>query len=262
MSSLSKWVGLFFILIMSISSLSLIVKPALAQATSQPSVPEFTLKIVVHPYDVPPITTTDPYTGNNVTTRVGYNVQNMSLELIIPNQPFTSYKNSNGTTLGLYYIVAWKGHYENDWRTSLPHYLASDSAYTVLSFGINVPEYANYDGEKLGNFPIESQLDFQLEALIGYYTEITVPLFPNDDSSPLTTKDIFHGENSNWTNTQTVTIPETSFISSSPNPTASPTNTLTSPTPTVPEISWLAILPLFVSMLFVAVILRHRKLLT
>jgi hypothetical protein len=198
----------------------------------------------VRPYYVSQISTIDPYTGNNVTTRVGYNVQNTSIELIIKNQPLTPYKNSNGTTVSLYYIVDWKGPYENDWRTSLPHYPASDSAYTVLTFGINIPEYANYDGEKLGNFPIESQLDFQLEALIGYYTEITVPLFPNDDSSLLTTKDIFHGETSNLSDTQTVTIPETSSIS---------------PTPAVPEFSWLAILPLCVSVAFVAVYLKNRR---
>jgi hypothetical protein len=37
-----------------------------------------------------------------------------------------------------------------------------------------------------------------------------------------------------------------------------PSITLT-PSPTVPEFSWLTILPLFVSALFIAVKLRHRK---
>lgn len=40
-------------------------------------------------------------------------------------------------------------------------------------------------------------------------------------------------------------------------PTATPI-----PTPTVPEFSWLAILPLFISMLFIAILIKHRKTLT
>jgi hypothetical protein len=36
-------------------------------------------------------------------------------------------------------------------------------------------------------------------------------------------------------------------------------NPTPTPTPTVPEFSWLAILPLFVALMFIAVILRHRK---
>jgi hypothetical protein len=44
------------------------------------------------------------------------------------------------------------------------------------------------------------------------------------------------------------------------NPTPTPTSTLApTSTPTVPEFSWLAILPLFVSLLLIAVVLRYRK---
>jgi len=41
-------------------------------------------------------------------------------------------------------------------------------------------------------------------------------------------------------------------------PVPSPTQ-LPTPIPTVPELSWLAILPLLASLPFIAVILRHRK---
>jgi parallel beta-helix repeat protein len=47
------------------------------------------------------------------------------------------------------------------------------------------------------------------------------------------------------------------FPVSSPSASISPSSP--SPTPTVPEFSWLTILPLFVSMLFIAVKFRHRK---
>ena len=84
--------ALALILLTAMSSLSLImVKPANAQSTLKPYVPEFTLKYLDNSYDVPPTYGTDPYTGNNVTTQAGYHVQNESVEVIIKNQPFTSY---------------------------------------------------------------------------------------------------------------------------------------------------------------------------
>lgn len=61
----------------------------------------------------------------------------------------------------------------------------------------------------------------------------------------------FTGESSGWSNTQTITIPET-YASASPSP--NPT-----PTPTVPEFVWLIILPLFLSILSFVVLIRKRK---
>ena len=58
------------------------------------------------------------------------------------------------------------------------------------------------------------------------------------------------------TPTLTITPTPTQTSTSTPTPTNSATPT---PTPTLPEFSLLAILPLFVSLLFIAVILRHRK---
>jgi hypothetical protein len=61
----------------------------------------------------------------------------------------------------------------------------------------------------------------------------------------------FNGTQSDWSPTQTVTIPASNV---STNPTVTP-----SPTPTVPEFSWLAILPLCVSVFLVAVYFKHRR---
>ena len=61
---------------------------------SKPSVPEFSVRIVAYPYDVPPETTTtiDEYTGKETTTtQPGYHVENKSIEITIKNQPFTPY---------------------------------------------------------------------------------------------------------------------------------------------------------------------------
>lgn len=59
---------------------------------SKPFAPEFTVKTVAHPYDVPPKTTTtiDQYTGKETTiTTPGYHAENKSIEVQIKNQPFT-----------------------------------------------------------------------------------------------------------------------------------------------------------------------------
>ena len=59
-------------------------------------------------------------------------------------------------------------------------------------------------------------------------------------------------------------LPNPNATTSTPTPTSSPTSTLItpstqSPTPTVPELSWLAVIPLIVGVLSIAVIIRHRK---
>ncbi|MCJ7763000.1 hypothetical protein MUP38_06065, partial [Candidatus Bathyarchaeota archaeon] len=74
---MSKRVALLFIVILTVSSLK-VGNFALASIT-KPSVPEFTVKLADHSYDVPPSTTatTDPYTGKQtVTTQPGYHVEN------------------------------------------------------------------------------------------------------------------------------------------------------------------------------------------
>lgn len=48
-------------------------------SVSKPSVPEFTVKLVSHPYDVTPHNLVDPYTGT-VTTYPSYVVENKSMD--------------------------------------------------------------------------------------------------------------------------------------------------------------------------------------
>ena len=64
----------------------------------KPSIPEFTLKLVANPYDVPPTNSTkiDPYTGEETVTIIpGYHVENKLIEITIRNQPFTDYTLDN-----------------------------------------------------------------------------------------------------------------------------------------------------------------------
>lgn len=108
---------------------------ALAQSTSKPSIPQFTLKLVSQPYDVPTTYTIDPNTNETITNQ-GYSVENYSMEVWIKNQP------SQNT---LFYNVRVKDpnsdywqeeyHYSQDSPGNCPP--QSTSEYTILSYSVN-----------------------------------------------------------------------------------------------------------------------------
>jgi hypothetical protein len=209
-------------------------KPAFAQSIPTPSVPEFSVTYVPSTYYV---VSTDPYTGANVTDTY----LNNTIEVVIKNQPFSPLEHANGTTLSLYYNVEEKGHFSDQW-TVYPlfptAYPASSSDYTVMSFEF----FGNYSFDEpltLGDVPAGGQVDFQVEALIGYYT--SVPYYPPGDTEfPEGTTQVFTGETSSWSNTQTITIANGSTSTSiSPSTTSNPTptplssNSTLTPTPTL-----------------------------
>ena len=188
---------------------------------AKPSVPEFTIKLVAYPYDIPPTTTTttDQYTGEKTTiTKPGYTVENKSIEITIKNQPFTPYTDESGYEHNLYYNVRAKGHFGEDWETfyseyqasSSSHPLQSSSEYTVLSF--------------LAKYPDGAQIDFQVEAIVGHYYD------PLVGRPVIASYFLAVDEKSDWSN-QTITIDEyqTQIFSTSPSPmpTSSPTTQTT-----------------------------------
>ncbi len=260
MRLLSKSLILLLIISFTISALSLSIKPTTAQTIPKPSVPEFTVKYVDYSYDVPPTYGIDQYTGKNVTISEGYHIDNRSIEFTIKNQQFTPYTDPNGNSIKLYYDFRYKGNYGEVWTyypldsngRSVFHYggifvevtptayAASNSTYTVLLLTSSLlgTGYSQ-------TLPDGVQVNFQVQALVGHFVVNEYGYY------------ILTGESSDWSNTQTVTIGETS---TSPNPTQSPTNTISpTPTPSVPEFTVVAILPLFVAMLFIAIKLRGRK---
>jgi hypothetical protein len=231
MNRISKGFAVFIILIMVSSSLSLfMVKPANAQTIPTPSIPEFTVKFVDHSYDVPAkVTSTfNPYNNKTMENTIpGYHVQNFTIDLTIKNQPIPSMINGNKSYL-LFYILI-KGHYGNDWSNPYSNAIdsypkQSDSDYTVVSLPT-----ASYSAGDV--------IDVQIKALLayGYLHYIQVAL-------PDQVYDYYSVTASDWSNTQTITIPAS-----------------TSPSPSVPEFSLLAVLPLFFSMLSIAIILKLRK---
>ena len=294
MGNISKGLVLALVLVVIMSGANLlIVKPANAQTISKPSVPEFDLKYVDNSYDVPPTYGIDPYTGKNVTIQAGYHVQNDSVEVIIKNQPFTSYS-YNGSRVELFYNIALKGHFENwasnNWNSQninvqtydqYPdwYYPTSNSDYSIITYGLggdngtdsaykyrsltyNTPPYYGYYDYTLGNISVGGQVDFAIQAIIGYSYQVYENVTPavialNHMETPYYF--IFTGQSSAWTNVETITIPNGSVSTSAlPNSVSSQTS-LPTPTPTLPEFPWLAIFPLFVSLILIVMVLRYRK---
>lgn len=225
---MKKSVGLVSIVILVASSM--MMETALAQSMPKPSVPEFTVRYVDYSYDVSPTTstTTSPYSGKQtVTTYPGYHVENKTLEIRIRNQPFTPYTNELGRQVDLHYIIRSKGHFGEDWPPGGDQEIANTlSDYTVIL----------YDAS---SYLAEDQIDFQIQAKIGYTTYVEGKNIFDPNAF------VFHGELSDWSNTQTIKIPGTSVT--------------VSPSPTVPELSWLAILPLLVVMTLVATLFSQKR---
>jgi hypothetical protein len=197
-----------FIMALLLSALVVAVLFGIVQA--KPSVPEFTVKLEAHPYDVPPTYEIDPYTGENVTTHAGYHVENKSIVFTIKNIPFTPYNDTDGNFIELYYNIRAKGHFEEYW-TELGHINSSDSEYVIVSYALG----ENAHKEILREITTGDKVDFQVETQVGYYTTkydfiIRIGSF-------------FTGETSCWSDTQTLTIGESQTPTPSPATTPTPT---------------------------------------
>lgn len=81
-----KTIALMLTTLLVASSL-LFIEPVHSEVT-KPSVPEFTIRLVDNSYDVPTTYSTDPYTGETIT-HPSHRVTNMSVELVIKNQPLS-----------------------------------------------------------------------------------------------------------------------------------------------------------------------------
>jgi hypothetical protein len=176
----------------------------LVSATSKPSVPEFSLKLVSSEYTIPPVCTIDPYTGENIT-HPSVHVSNKSVEVSIRNQhPVLALENAS-----LYYNVRVKGHFEDTW-TELYSY-ESPSPGLITSSGTLPPEsnseyttlYYPVDG-----FANNTQLDFQVKAFIGDYTT-SEPASHSPFVPPTTSFGVIAGTDSGWSDTQTISLNET-----------------------------------------------------
>ena len=217
---------------------------SIVSGVSTPSVPEFTVELIDSSYDVPTTYSIAPYTGENVT-HVGYHVEQTSIQVKIKNQPFTPYEmqdsNGNNWPINFYYNIRIKGHFSEDW---IELYRASDGFprqesdldYSLLSY-IWEPGTDTVWGTKYVAIPAGGQVDFQVEAMIGYVHRI-----PNPEATHMLEMYpwVFTGETSGWSATQTITVG---------------VNTATESIPEFP--SWL-ILPLFLTATLSAIVVKKK----
>lgn len=264
MSCLGRVFSILLVTLLTLSSL-IMVQSAFAQTPTpslvpipKPSVPEFTLELADHSYDVPARTTstTDPYTGKTTTyTSPAYHVQNLTIDVIFRKQYYPATINGYQTTL--YYDITTKPHYTEDWygpydKGWFP--AKTNSEYTTISF-------SRID------YPSEGEVDFRVQAYLGYHYnyEDYSHIQPIPQSS-------FSSSASDWSNTQTINLADGSVsvsTSPTPNPTPSPSATLSSIIPTSPidsnsVDSNLIVVPIAVAVLailfiFLLLYVRHLK---
>jgi len=203
-------------------------------------------------YSVPPttITTTDPFTGKQeISNQAGYYIQNSSIQISIKNQNIrSSYR---------YFDVRMRGHFSGDWL-DIAHVEATndfgsthDSEYTLLTYAL---EGNNATGHFSGDLPISPSggiSDFQVQAQ-GWDN---VP-----PSEPLDSWVMALSVSSGWSNIHTISVPD-GAITISPNTSTAPTylSPTRPPSPTVPEMSWLVIAPLLLSIFFIAVVTAWER---
>jgi hypothetical protein len=227
-----------------------------------PSVPQYTIKFVNSSYEVPTSYSTDPFTGQNIT-HLGYYVENSSIVLRITNQPFASFiDNINGGpwNISLFIDIQMKGHFSENWTSpysaDLGYLTQSNSEYTTVTFPVVASEdsqsgydiesyypYASSFNPTLTGIASGGQVDFRVQVMIGYVHRV-----PSSVGNPFFNMPwVFEGQTSGWSNTQTITLP------------AGSSSTAPIPTPTVPEFSSLAVLPLCFTLLFIAIQFNHRR---
>ncbi|MCW3999680.1 MAG: hypothetical protein NWE93_05530 [Candidatus Bathyarchaeota archaeon] len=241
--------------IIMISSSLMFVELANAQTIPKPSIPEFTLHYIDNSYDVPTTYKIDEFTGQKVVNVTGTHVQNISIVVTIKNQEFSD--SSSGATYALYYNIRYKGHFGDDWIELFPIITGFNSreAYLenvsseFLSSLYHDPLPASVEPQYTvvripANYASEAEVDVQVRAMFGYSSEmyeasLSAPTLGHMASA------IECEAKSNWSQTETITVPTSSGL-----PSASPT---------VPELSWLAMLPLLLSVTAAAMFLWYGQ---
>jgi hypothetical protein len=254
MGGISKSLTLFLVILLAVSVLLMVI-PVKANTIPIPSIPEFTAKLVDRSFNAPATTTIDPYTGQTINIPA-HRVENYTIDLTIKNQPYIPVIANNGANTSFVYQIQVKGHFAKDWIPMYPFGdgpKMSNTDYTIITYLLLQSEDSYYltshdsttpSVNTITGLPPNASIDFQVEALSGYWTR-TIEFGSQH----------FEAQESGWSPMQTVTIPASSgSTTQTPSPSSSP-----STSPTVPELSWLIIIPLLIAVLSITLILRHRK---
>ena len=209
------------VLLVATSCLTLLlIKPANAQSIPKPPLPQFSLwysdTVTIIPATV--TSTTNPYSGKNTTTTIpAQQIENKEINVTITNQPFPP--TVNGYTANLYFIVQDKPHFQNGGFEQESYYYFPINTTSAISgtlaanSGFSLPPKSSGQTTIL-QFPTYSlnpgdEEDFQVKAILGYYytTQVniggqTIPVYVNES--------LFAYQTSDWSPTQTFTMPSTS----------------------------------------------------
>jgi hypothetical protein len=255
MGKIGKAFALFLTLVTAMLCVTLLtVKPATAQSTGILSAPAFSVILTNASYSVPPVYYTDPQTGANIT-KAGYFVNQENLTFTIQNEPNVTY-----------YVIRWTTPYIRGWN-SIEGYFGGDpmnatikrttgsttnwvltgtnGSFPIYEHGILVDTVVGYSfsfGFQSLNFESGAKIEFQVQASNG------TPVY---NSTILEERYSIIGEPSDWSNTQTITIPGSS-ISPLPSPTPTPAST-------VPEFPTWMIPPLFAAVTLVSIVFIRKR---
>ena len=211
MDKLAKYLSIFLDALL-VASIMLLANTAFAQVgVTTPSTPSFGVRYEFFPHSVPPIYGVDPATGKAVMTKEGYTVYSESAYLSIMNQPFEPYKDANGNSIQLYYNIRWKEPSSNSWMYMSPNARItqnSEGDRTVVSFDFK--DSYTKSGWGIIDIPMGTETDFQVQAMIGYYTSNNV--FVGKTSDWTTTQSVMHGPLPSGFNSSTPSVPEFSFF--------------------------------------------------
>ena len=221
----------FIFILALIASCLIVIENGSAQ--SKPATPEFTVELVQKVIDEAPTYTIDPYSGETIIKTDGYHTSYWVVDIKIKNN-----------TPDIYYNYRIKGHFGIEWSVC-PLIDQGDGVWTTRETSpftfVPIPTYAKATSSEYTEVKVDmqslktgDQVDVQVQAISG-----TIENAPNGGYQILT------GQASDWSYTQTLTVPASNV---------SPT-----PSPTVPEIPVLAIVPLLLSVFAVAVLVKHQK---
>ena len=184
--------------------------------------PEFTLSLVGPAYVFPSTYHLDETTGQ-IVADVGYTNQYSAVVLTIKNQPYDS---TYGT---LYYNVRLKNHEWNDsWLYPLDNLFRMFQTYPTQSTD---SDYTNITLTIQSNSLLIGVLnDIQVEAMLG---NIGRHQEYSDTGQYLGAPYVFNGQTSDWSSTQTISIPANVPITSDSTP--NPSSTLPNSSPTSPD---------------------------
>jgi hypothetical protein len=185
------------------------------------SIPQFTLTLANHPFTVPAGTSIDE--NGQIHAYPSRTADNYTIDITINNQPFAM----TDELTNLYYNIRVKGHLKDDW---CEYFFISDNTTdntlvqqsTTEKTMISIPRPLT-EGD---------QIDIQVKAVIA--TEhLSYPVNAG----------YWAFKSSGWSSTQTVT---------------DLTSDISTPTPSVPEFSWLTIIPILLTIPIALILARKR----